>query len=246
MNSIILVRHGESETNAGLVPHGSIGDHKIALTETGQHQALDAGEKLQETCKDFLVYRGLVYRSPYRRARETCDLLLKGWGYEDRSDRNLIGYRILEDPRLREVDHGYEDVASQEEMRKEHGWFYYRFRGGESPADCFDRCCTFLESLGRQVKRKTYPYNGLITEPNVCIVTHGLTIRCFVMRFMHLSVEQFENLKNPQNCDIIRIRSLVEMKRVGEQPQLSSGQWGITGLRFRDAEVAVSGEVAMT
>ena len=28
---------------------------------------------------------------------------------------------------------------AQTELRRTHGWFYYRFHGGESPADCFDR-----------------------------------------------------------------------------------------------------------
>jgi hypothetical protein len=39
----------------------------------------------------------------------------------------------------REVDHGYEDLQAQEAKRERHGWFYYRFNGGESPADCYDR-----------------------------------------------------------------------------------------------------------
>jgi broad specificity phosphatase PhoE len=237
MSQIILVRHGESETNAGLIPHGSVGDHKIALTQAGRLQALLAGDSLLKTKKDFLIHKGIVYRSPYRRARETCDLLLEGWGYKTRPDRDILGHRVLEDPRLREVDHGYEDVSSQEEMREEHGWFYYRFRGGESPADCYDRCCTFLESLKREVNRRSTQ----IHEPNVCIVTHGLTIRCFVTRFMHLSVEQFENLKNPKNCDIITIQRTEDMT---EKPQFISGQWGITGLRFRNAKVSGEAIVA--
>lgn len=35
--------------------------------------------------------------------------------------------------------------------------------------------------------------------------THGLAIRCFVMRFFHLTVEQFESMMNPKNCDVITI-----------------------------------------
>lgn len=38
---------------------------------------------------------------------------------------------------------------------------------------------------------------------NTVIVTHGMTIRLFVMRWFHLTVEQFEELANPKNCQII-------------------------------------------
>lgn len=40
-------------------------------------------------------------------------------------------------------------AATQSELLKIHGWFYYRFRGGESPADCYDRASSFLESMMR-------------------------------------------------------------------------------------------------
>ena len=233
MNQIILIRHGESETNAGLISHGSIGDHKVSLTEKGIEQSKEAGKNLP---RNFLCPRGLIYRSPYRRARQTCDYLLEGAGYKDRWDSNLIDIKIYEDPRLREVDHGYAPVAAQEAMRKEHGWFYYRFERGESPADCFDRCCTFLESLARQTDRKKFNCgHGQNSEPNVLIVSHGMTIRCFVMRFMHLSVEQFETLANPDNGGMIRIMPLSVMERDGIEPQFKSGRWGITGLKFRES-----------
>ena len=74
--------------------------------------------------------------------------------------------------------------------------------------------------------------DGTDRDRNVLIVSHGLTIRCFVMRFMHLSVEQFESLANPQNCDIITIAH----KEYIEDPQFTSGRWAISGLRFRNKE----------
>src|SRR5688500_11029146 len=86
----------------------------------------------------------LAYCSPFRRARETMAGVLAGAGVDAGS------VRVFEDPRLREVDHGYVDAEAQKGMRATHGWFYYRYNGGESPADCYDRTCTFLESLMRQ------------------------------------------------------------------------------------------------
>jgi broad specificity phosphatase PhoE len=129
--------------------------------------------------------------------------------------------RVYEDPQLREVEHGYKSVDEQFTMRELHGWFYYRFEGGESPADCYDRCASFIESLMQQVRRKT-------GTRQVFICTHGLTARLLVMRFLYLSVEQFEIMENPHNCDVITIAPLSRLVN----PQFTSRRWGVVGLRL--------------
>ena len=120
------------------------------------------------------------------------------------------------------MEHGYQDVDAQEEAREVHGWFYYRFKGGESPADCFDRVSGFIDSLMRQVDRKE--------RERVLVVTHGLSIRCFVMRFLHLTVETFETLANPANCDVI---TLAPRGTIAD-PQFTTRHWAVDGLRLRD------------
>lgn len=218
---INLVRHGESQTNSGEIPHGFVGDYKIQLTNLGKSQAEKAGRILSDNGFDF--ENCLLYSSPYKRAIETMSHLLKG------ANVTHLLSDVREDPRIRELDHGYRDVSDQEDMRKEHGWFYYRFKGGESPADCYDRCCGFIESLMRQVQRKSD--NSFIpTRPDILIVMHGMTLRCFVTRWMHLTVDQFETLANPHNGDIVTIGPLKDLKN----PQFSLGKWGVEGLRFRD------------
>ena len=210
---IKLIRHGQSEANIQQVSHLDVGDHAIALSAHGVTQAHAAGQQLGA---EFLR-EAVIYVSPYRRTRQTLQGILEGGGLPEEQIP-----RIFEDPRLREVDHGYADVEEQLALRRLHGWFYYRFRGGESPADCFDRTSSFLESLMRQVQRKR--------AERVLIVTHGLTIRCFVMRFLHLTVEQFDTLASPDNCDII---TLAPREQLGECV-FSSGRWGVTGLRVRE------------
>lgn len=208
---IKLVRHGLSESNTGeKMPH-EVGDHRIALTDTGHGQAFARGKAIGA---DF-IRDALVYCSPYLRTRQTLRGILAGAGLTEND------VEILEDPRLREVDLGYMDAESQIAQRQTHGWFYYRFAGGESPADCYDRTCSFLESLVRQIRRKKVE--------KVLIVSHGMTIRCFVTRFMHMPVEEFERLHNPENCDEITITR----KDLLANPQVVSGRWGIEGLRFR-------------
>ena len=215
MLTIKLVRHGESEQNCGKVTSQDVGDHAIPLSALGHEQARDAGRRIG---RDYLSC-ALVYASPYRRTRETLQDLLDGaaeGGADLRED-----LRVYEDPRLREVEHGYDPIQPQEDLRKRYGWFYYRFRGGESPADCYDRTSSFLESMMRQAERGP--------AERILIVTHGLLIRCFVMRFLHLAVEQFDVLANPPNGSIITL---------GDKDALpdclyTSGKWGVAGLTTR-------------
>jgi broad specificity phosphatase PhoE len=216
---IKLVRHGESEANIGNVSSLEVGDHAIPLSARGHEQAREVGRALG---RDF-VTGALVYTSPYRRTRETLASILDGAGVAKGGGAGGAREpRVYEDPRLREVEHGYDEVAPQEELRKRHGWFYYRFRGGESPADCYDRTSNFLESMMRQAERKS--------ASRVLIVTHGLLIRCFVMRFLHLSVEEFDALANPQNCAIVTLGD----KTAINAPLFTSGWWGVEGLTLRE------------
>lgn len=207
---IKLVRHGESEANTGAVQPAEVGDHTVALTALGREQALAAGRTLGG---DFLQ-GALAYCSPFRRARETMAGVVEGAGMTGR-------VRVFEDPRLREVDHGYVDVDGQEGLRRTHGWFYYRFHGGESPADCYDRTSAFLESLMRQAGRKQVE--------NALVVTHSLTIRCFVMRFLHLTVEDFDRMAGITNGGIITLAPREQL----DSPQFTSGRWGVVGLNLR-------------
>lgn len=211
---IKLVRHGQSQANAREVDVTRMGDHNIHLTPLGEKQAEKTGETIVAENPHFFD-KALLYQSPYTRTRETMGHLLSACPSGTMT-------RVYEDPRLREVEWGYNKPKDHgdyvDEMRKTHGKFYYRIEGGESPADCFDRISTFLETLMRQILRKK--------AERILIVSHGLTIRCFVMRFMHLTVEQFDDIKNPKNCDIITISN-----ETVSQCQFQSGQWRVKGIR---------------
>jgi len=208
---IKLIRHGESEANTGKLNPNKVKDAAIPLSKKGRKQAHDAGALIGA---DY-INDALIYCSPFLRTRESLSYLLDGAKVE-KSD-----IEVFEDPRLREIDVGYGDHDSQLPMRKVHGWFYYRFEGGESPADCYDRTSAFLESLMRQKVRSQ--------ESKVLIVCHGMTLRCFVTRFLHLSVENFEDMHNPDNCDIITI----DLKENIKDAVFSNGRWAVEGLRLR-------------
>lgn len=80
--------------------------------------------------------------------------------------------------------------------RATYGHFFYRVPNGESGADCADRCSSFNESLWRR-----------FSDPDMAsvaiIVSHGMVIRCFLMRWYHFSVEYFEDLRNINHVEFI-------------------------------------------
>lgn len=216
--TIKICRHAKSKQNTGCLDVRDIGDYRIPLADEGAAQALQLGVENA----DFLRAPGtLFYLSPYLRARETMDNILLGADLKSPGGHEPV-VRLYEDPRLREVEHGYKSVEEQEQMRELHGWFYYRFEGGESPADCYDRCASFIESMMQQIRRKPF-------TRQVFICTHGLTARVLVMRFLYLTVEQFEIIENPNNCEIITIAPIGKLVN----PQFTSRRWGVTGLRLR-------------
>ncbi|MGI5357889.1 histidine phosphatase family protein [Streptomyces sp. CA-252508] len=180
---IVLVRHGESEGNADDTVYEREPDHALRLTERGRRQAEETGERLRALFGDEPVS---VYISPYRRTHETYELF--------RLDPAQV--RVREEPRLREQDWGNwqdrNDVRLQKAYRDAYGHFFYRFAQGESGADVYDRVGAFLESLHRSFEAPDHP-------PNVLLVTHGLTMRLFCMRWFHWTVAEFESLTNPRN-----------------------------------------------
>lgn len=219
--TIKLVRHGQSQSNTKEVEATFIGDHNVALTPFGEEQAKNAGKTLV-TEGFFEEPNPIIYCSPYKRTRQTCQLILSQFSRELILNKRSL--KIYEDPRLREVERGYNKAENHDEiidcMRATHGKFFYRLNQGESPADCYDRICTFLESLMRQVNRKN--------AEKVLIVAHGMTIRCFVMRFLHLTIEDFDAIRLPKNGEIVTIAQNLET------PVFTSGDWGTTGVSLYD------------
>jgi broad specificity phosphatase PhoE len=206
---IKLIRHGESLANVAGDEPLLQADHQVPLTPGGIAQGRDAGVKLGA---DFLL-NALIYTSPFLRTRQTLTAILEG------ADLSPDQVQIREDPRLREVEHGYSDIQEQRAMIATYGHFYYRYRGGESPADCYDRVSGFLESFVRSV--------GKTDSQQALIVTHGLALRVFVMRFLHLTVEQFDQIANPGNAEIVTIAPAAELADC----MFTSGRWGVSGLR---------------
>lgn len=186
---IILVRHGESEGNAEWGKYEHIPDYALNLTAVGHKQAYQAGEEILKIIGRETVH---AYVSPFYRTRQTFE------GISEVLGGQIVG--AVEDPRIREQEWGHLRAphAGDEisKARDSYSTFYYRIPDGESGADVYDRVSTFLETLHRDFRKDQYPRNCLI-------VTHGLTLRLFLMRWFHWSVEKFESLHNPKNAQVV-------------------------------------------
>ena len=185
---IILVRHGESDCNVDINQREFVPDYAFDLTPKGVEQARQAGREIKRLIGDESVH---AYLSPYCRTRRT-------YAYIEESIKDNV-VKAFEDPRLREQDWGHlRSPHVNEEIDRERnnfGPFYYRIPDGESGADVYDRVSTFLETLHRDFEKTDYAKNALI-------VTHGFTLRLFLMRWFHWSVEEFQNLAGPSNGEV--------------------------------------------
>ena len=196
---IILVRHGESEGNVDPNKYMTIPDHNIRLTENGIQQAINAGKEIKKIINDEPLN---VYVSPYMRTKETWKGIKKGL------NRNNI---ILEfDPRIREQEHKIFKTKEQrinvfKEQRK-FSKFFYRFGNGESGADVHSRVCSFLNELA--IKRVVFK-----ERKDYLIVSHDITLSSILMKFLNLSIEEFDQLIQPEKCAPIVLKT-TDFKKV--------------------------------
>jgi broad specificity phosphatase PhoE len=106
MNQIILVRHGETEWNAGEIIRGRA---DVALNENGLKQA----ELLAGYLADFAIEA--VYASPLQRTLKTAAAIAARHGLEVRSEPGLIdlSFGEWEGKPLEEVQEDYPELYRQ-------------------------------------------------------------------------------------------------------------------------------------
>lgn len=196
--NIFLVRHGQSVGNVDKSIYATTPDYAVPLTEVGKMQALEASSKLMNLMGDDKST--FFYISPFRRTKETF------LGLTTCMDPREVQYR--EEVRLREqewsgrmrADNFDETMGFYTERERDaYSRFYYRFDGGESCADVYDRISGMLDSVHRDFEKQNFPKNCVF-------VGHGMTMRVMLMRWFHWTVEEFELLKNPHNCQIVHLK----------------------------------------
>lgn len=208
--NIYLVRHGESQGNVDASLYGNVADHAIPLSDTGREQArgagmalrdyLDARKKGPTSDAQPLGYHLRMWVSPYVRTRQTADLIGEQLGTRVTSRHESV--------LLIEQQFGLFDGVPDEELptRYPDQWKYYdllsRFHGrfwakmpmGESRFDVARRIHQFSPVLHRDIDDHSID--------DIVIVSHGVTVRAFVMMWCHKTPEWFEEESNPNNCAI--------------------------------------------
>jgi broad specificity phosphatase PhoE len=203
---LFLVRHGQSAANLDKSMGLLMPDHTIPLSPEGHTQASAAGEALA----DYVLKAGGPARirilcSPYERTRQTSariESALSARGFQH--DRR-------EAVELRELEFGLFDGVPDEDMPRlfpreyKHYDKHVRFAGeffaqmpqGESRCQVAERVKGVFGTLLR---------DAAADRPDAIhdfvLVTHGVTLRCIRMQWMHYPWEWFGAQRNPYNASI--------------------------------------------
>ncbi|MBN2702762.1 MAG: histidine phosphatase family protein [Pontiellaceae bacterium] len=197
---ILLVRHGESLGNVDKTVHARLPDHAIPLSEKGEEQARQAGRFI---CEHYKAYREpppliRIWTSPYERTRRTARIIQEEM-YCQKVD-------IREHINLCEQQFGLFDGIPDDELpvrfpdeyahytkcEAHEGRFWARMPLGESRFDVAVRIHEAFGTFQRDADR--HGINDII------VICHGVSLRAFVMQWLHLTPEWFDAEPNPGNC----------------------------------------------
>lgn len=222
LKRIFLIRHGESEGNLDLSKHRNLPDPVIPLTPAGKEQAVLAGMALADFIQNESIQKPVILKqkfrlwySPYLRTMQTKNEFLTGF----LPCRHLI-QGIYQEPLLIEQRFGIFDGLTRAERQEknptafakmenysQHGaWFFAKPPEGESQFDLYCRVKAFKDTLWRDALNEENPIE------NVIIISHGATIRAFMMDFLHKDFDWFDSVQNPPNASI----QLIEQEKDGQ------------------------------
>lgn len=174
-NTLVLVRHGQSEWNARNL---FTGWRDVELTEQGRKEAREAGEILKKAGHRF----DLAFTSALKRAQETNELVLSELGQSD--------IPVVEDQALNERDYG--DLAG---LNKDDA----RAKWGEEQVHIWRRSFDVPPPGGESLKmtaERVLPYFDAEILPKVLggakvlVTAHGNSLRALVMELDKLTPEE--------------------------------------------------------
>jgi 2,3-bisphosphoglycerate-dependent phosphoglycerate mutase len=198
---IFLVRHGQSLGNVDRTVHARLADHAIPLSDAGVGQARDAGEFLARYYADLPAVdeRAIrIWTSPYKRARQTAEAILeqmRGMNVDLCEHINLCEQQFglfdgIPDenlPQLFPSEHAHYAKCEAHEGR-----FWARMPLGESRFDVAVRMHQAFGTFQRDAER-----HGI---KDIVVICHGVSLRAFVMQWLHLTPEWFDSEPNPGNA----------------------------------------------
>lgn len=155
-NNFFLVRHGESEGNAGGDKISSDPVFHDPLTELGKKEVADAVSNFKNTHIDVII------TSPFVRTKETARILAQALGYTG---------DIIEDMRLGEINAGVYNGKSWAEYMAHFSSIKDRFvkkvDSAENWEDVRKRACEAMYDIDARYEGK-----------NILIVSHGAPLHC--------------------------------------------------------------------
>jgi broad specificity phosphatase PhoE len=174
LNTIIFVRHGETDWNKTGLIQGSV---DTDLNETGHAQAKSVASLLAQQDLEWRDFNIVV--SPQRRAQQTAEYILNAL----HRDLDIV------EPRVRELGFGiwegkpfWELKASPVYPADSESRFFWRPQDGESYQDGVARVNDWRSSL---------------TRPTL-VISHGAVGRCLMGSFTKLGPGELVNLPTPQ------------------------------------------------
>ena len=191
---IYLIRHAQSLGNLDKSHYATTPTHLTPLSEEGEDQAFETGEKLRdfhlkdaEKYYDNTIKCGLInhniFCSPYKIAKDTLNLIYEGYYSKiDSGDyKSNFEEKISERPELSEQQFGLfdglDDYLREKLFPKEYatykhnGPFYGRIPQGESQYDVYNRLQLITQEL--------------INSTNDCIVvSHATTLKILRMSLL--------------------------------------------------------------
>lgn len=196
---IFLIRHGESMQNTKENYELKLPDHKVYLTEKGKNQASEAGTFLKQYINDndIDISKATIWVSPYTRTRQTASIINEVLDIKDvKEDITLIEqrYGLFSDNPLEECKRKYpNEFELYDRYYQNDGKFYARLPQGENPYDVALRMKQFIETIFRDMNEG---------KDTLFIVSHGTTIKAFILDWFHYSPEWFNSEPNLDNCAI--------------------------------------------
>jgi len=189
---IHIVRHAQSIGNVDWTNYSRMPDEDIPLSALGNNQAYALGLSYD---MQFGGKNTALYSSHYYRALQTAAAIQTTLG------KSVTFRRIDED--LRELKWSdrkgvIETDGGQNNDRQTMKSFTASLPGGESAEQVYNRMSGVIDRLNTDFALPDYPEYAII-------VSHGITIRCFLMKFLNWPVSVYERLKSPENCQSFKL-----------------------------------------
>ena len=181
MVEIVLVRHGETDWNAGEVFRGRA---DVDLNETGRQQAELLGEYLRSEKIDF------VYSSPLQRAMKSAAAIAAYHRLKVNSISNLIDFDFGEwqGKSLKEVKAQYPELYRDWMDTPEQ----VRIPGGECLEDVSGRVMSFVEDAVMRCG-----------DGRIVLVSHRVVCKVLICGLLGMDNSHFSNIRI-DNCGVTR------------------------------------------